>query len=170
MANNYYSIVGTSNEFIVDSELELKDTEFVKFYDIKQFIKMKTEKPENENKNKEYISTKEGTWILKNIVPQKLSRSQALTIMDLILYDENKTIFKMINDYMENEIDISVPMYKYIKNVWQFAIEFKRDDFAITTIAAIFNISDETLDEIFIKGNEFSTELVKEDNNNAKII
>lgn len=168
MENNYYSIVGTNKEFIIDSELELKDTEFAKFYDINQFVKMQTEKPKNDIKNKEYISTKNGTWLLKDIVPQTLSRSQALTIMDLIPYNENKTIFQLIDDYMQNEIDVSVPMYKYIKNVWQFAIEFKRDDFAITTIAAIFNISDETLDEMFIKGNKFSTELVED--NNAKTV
>lgn len=157
MPNKFYSIPNTSEQFIIDSTVKLEDSTFAECYDITKFIKMKKEKPENKDKSKHYVSNEKGEWELKLIVPKSLSRAQALTIMDLTPYDEENTVLKVIEDYM-NKIDESIPMYKYIKNVWYNTIIFYRYDEAITTIASIFKIGDELLDEMFIKGSKFNTE------------
>lgn len=87
----------------------------------------------------------------KMFVPQVLSRFQALTILKLTKIDETTSLYQATDAYI-NSLSGETAKEIVIKTAWETASEFRRDSTLINTCKEMFGLTDEQVDEMFIKG------------------
>lgn len=88
-------------------------------------------------------------------VPDSITRYQARTMLKLTkLEGHDKTLFQLTDEYME-----AIPKYTedkkliLIKGAWEDAAVFERNSEVIKICQEMFELSDEIVDDLFIKAN-----------------
>jgi len=87
----------------------------------------------------------------QKIIPQALSRFQALTVLKLTKLDDGQTLYKATDEYINSLSDDTVENL-IAKTVWETAQEFRRDSALIKLVQNTFELTDGRVDEIFIEG------------------
>lgn len=85
------------------------------------------------------------------IVPDPLSRFQALTILKLTKLDGTKTLYQATDDYI-NSLDGDTVENITAKTAWETAQIFKRNSALIGLAQKLFKLTDEQVDEMFKQG------------------
>jgi len=91
----------------------------------------------------------------QKIVPQTLSRFQALTVLKLTKLEDGQTLYKATDDYINSLSDDSIENIT-AKTAWETAHEFRRDSALISLAEKMFNLSNKQVDEMFINGSKIT--------------
>lgn len=88
-------------------------------------------------------------------IPQLLSRFQALTILKLTKLKDGITLYKAIDEYI-NTLSDDIVDDVTAKTAWSVSQEFRRDSVFIQLVQSRFKLTDEAIDDIFIKGSKIT--------------
>lgn len=88
-------------------------------------------------------------------VPQSLSRFQALTVLKLTKINETTNLYQATDAYIKS-LSGDTAQDVVIQTAWETASEFRRDSATILMAQKMFNLTDEQVDQMFIKGAEIT--------------